>query len=109
MQVLGILLDNAIAHAQSNDTIQMGAKAEANYIVFYVKDHGCGIADKDKEKIFDRFDTGDASRTNKNHYGLGLSIAKEIVMLHHGTISLEDTPGGGCTFEIYIPIENATC
>ncbi|GFI55334.1 hypothetical protein IMSAG013_00376 [Clostridiales bacterium] len=36
MQVLGILLDNAIAHAQSNDTIQMGAKAEANYIVFYV-------------------------------------------------------------------------
>ena len=51
MQVLGILLDNAIAHAQSNDTIQMGAKAEANYIVFYVKDHGCGIAEKDKEKF----------------------------------------------------------
>jgi len=109
MQVFGILLDNAIAHAKSNDTIQMGAKAEANYIVFYVKDHGCGIADKDKEKIFDRFYTGDASRTNKNHYGLGLSIAKEIVRLHHGTISLKDTPGGGCTFEIYIPIEKATC
>lgn len=109
IQVLGILLDNAIAHAKSNDTIQMGAMTEANYIVFYVKDHGCGIADKDKEKIFDRFYTGDASRTNKNHYGLGLSIAKEIVRLHHGTISLKDTPGGGCTFEIYIPIEKATC
>lgn len=107
-QVLSILLDNAIAHAKSNDTIQMGAKVETNYIVFYVKDHGCGIADKDKEKIFDRFYTGDASRTNKNHYGLGLSIAKEIVRLHQGTILLKDTPGGGCTFEIYLPIEKAT-
>ena len=71
-------------------------------------DHGCGIDDTEKEKVFDRFYTGDASRTNKNHYGLGLSIAKEIINLHQGSISLTDTPDGGCTFEIYIPLEKAS-
>jgi len=71
-------------------------------MIFYVMDHGPGIAEKDKDKIFQRFYSGDSSRTDKNHYGLGLSIAVEIVKLHHGTMILKDTPGGGCTFEIVV-------
>lgn len=106
-QVLGILLDNAMSHSKSNDTIEMGAVVHQKHIVFYVADHGCGIPDAEKEKIFDRFYTGDRSRTDKNHYGLGLSIAKEIVKLHHGSITIKDTPNGGCTFEINIPLEKA--
>ena len=58
----------------------------------------------EKEKVFERFYSCDPSRTDKNHYGLGLSIAKEIVNAHHGTIHLTDTPNGGCIFEIDIPI-----
>jgi signal transduction histidine kinase len=104
-QVLGILLDNAIAYSAPESSIELGAKGLSKQIAFYVKDHGPGIADKDKEKVFERFYSGDPSRTDKSHYGLGLSIAQEIVKLHQGTILLKDTLNGGCTFEIRIPLE----
>lgn len=106
IQALGILLDNAITYTPSGSSIEMGAQVNEKKLSFYVIDHGCGIADKDKEKIFDRFYSCDSSRTDKNHYGLGLSIAKEIVKLHHGNITVKDTEGGGCTFKIHIPLSN---
>ncbi len=104
-QVLGILLDNAITYSAQGLSIEFGAKALPKQIAFYVKDHGPGIADKDKEKVFERFYSGDPSRTDKSHYGLGLSIAQEIVKLHQGAIFVRDTLNGGCTFEIRIPFE----
>ncbi len=106
IQALGILLDNAITYTSSASSIEMGAQVNEKKLSFYIIDHGCGIADKDKEKIFDRFYSCDSSRTDKNHYGLGLSIAKEIVKLHHGNITVKDTEGGGCTFKIHIPLSN---
>ncbi len=108
-QVLGILLDNAITYSNPGMSIEMGAKLQTKQIVFFVVDHVCGITDTKKEKVFERFYTGDPSRTDKSHYGLGLSIAQEIIKLHHGYISLKDTPKGGCTFEIYLPFEKAPC
>lgn len=107
-QVLSILLDNAITYSQPGLSIEIGAKVQTKQIIFFVVDHGCGIADTEKEKVFERFYSGDPSRTDKNHYGLGLSIAQEIVKLHQGTIHLKDTPNGGCTFEIHIPLEKAS-
>ena len=104
-QVLGILLDNAISYSSPGQTIEMGAKVLPQKLAFFVIDHGPGIADAEKAKVFERFYSGDPSRTDKSHFGLGLSIAQEIVRLHHGTIRLTDTPGGGCTFEICLPIE----
>lgn len=101
-QVLGILLDNAISYSSPGQTIEMGAKVLPQKLAFFVIDHGPGIADAEKERVFERFYSGDPSRTDKSHFGLGLSIAQEIVKLHHGTIRLADTPGGGCTFEICI-------
>ena len=107
-QVLGILLDNAITYSNPGMSIEMGAKLQTKQIVFFVIDHGCGIPDTKKEKVFERFYSGDPSRTDKSHYGLGLSIAQEIIKLHNGYISLKDTPNGGCTFEIYLPFEKAS-
>ena len=104
-QVLGILLDNAISYSSPGQTIEMGAKVLPQKLAFFVIDHGPGIADDEKAKVFERFYSGDPSRTDKSHFGLGLSIAQEIVRLHHGTIRLTDTPGGGCTFEICLPTE----
>ena len=107
-QALGVLFDNAISYSSYGASIEAGAKAMEKAILFYVKDHGPGIADEEKEKVFRRFYSGDHSRTDKNHYGLGLSIALEIVKLHHGIIKLKDTPGGGCTFIVQIPIEKVS-
>ena len=103
-QVLGILLDNAISYSSPGQTIEMGAKVLPQKFAFFVIDHGPGIADAEKEKVFERFYSGDPSRTDKGHYGLGLSIAQEIVRLHRGVVCLKDTKDGGCTFEIVIPI-----
>ena len=107
-QVLGIFLDNAISYSPSGTAVQIGAKVQGKQLVFYVIDHGPGISDSEKEKVFERFYSGDPSRTEKGHYGLGLSIAQEIVKLHYGKIELKDTPGGGCTFEIHLQIEKAS-
>ncbi|WP_058303841.1 sensor histidine kinase [Gorillibacterium timonense] len=104
-QVFSILLDNALTYSKPGLSIQIGAKVQTKQMMFYVIDHGCGIADTEKEKVFERFYCGDSSRTNKDHYGMGLSIALEIIKLHQGSIHLKDTPGGGCTFEINIPFE----
>lgn len=104
-QALEVLFDNAISYSPSGASIETGAKVMEKSILFYVKDHGPGIANEEKEKVFQRFYSGDHSRTDKNHYGLGLSIALEIVKLHRGTIIVKDTPGGGCTVEVQIPIE----
>ncbi len=55
------------------------------------------------KRIFDRFYRGSASRTDPNHFGLGLSVARELVRLHDGTITVDDTPDGGATFQIELP------
>ena len=107
-QVLGILLDNAITYSAPGSSIEMGAKLEIKQLSFFVIDHGSGIPDNKKGRVFERFYSGDPSRTEKSHYGLGLSIAQEIVKLHQGNIMLKDTPGGGCTFEIQIPLEKTS-
>ncbi|WP_066716000.1 sensor histidine kinase [Clostridium sp. Marseille-P299] len=105
-QVLMILLDNALGHSQTKDKLTLKAYTKRNYIYIEVIDYGIGIKDEEKEHIFDRFYRMDNSRNDKEHFGLGLSIAKELVMLHGGTLTIDDTEGGGSTFIIKLPIPN---
>lgn len=103
-QILEILIDNAVNYSPSGSEIQLGADVKKNIFSFYVIDHGAGIKEEDKPFIYDRFYCADKSRTQRDHYGLGLSIAKELVKMHGGTITLSDTPGGGCTFRVSFPL-----
>lgn len=103
-QILSILIDNAINYSLPSSEICLDAVIVKNKLVFSVIDHGIGIKDADKPFIYNRFYCADKSRTQKNHFGLGLSIAKELVKMHKGTIELSDTPGGGCTFRISFPL-----
>lgn len=103
-QILSIFIDNAINYSLPKSEVSLDATVLKNTLVFSIKDHGTGIADKDKPFIFDRFFCADKSRTQKEHYGLGLSIAKELVEMHKGKIELSDTLGGGCTFKISLPL-----
>mgnify|MGYP004638985109 FL=1 len=103
-QILSIFIDNAINYSLPKSEVSLDATVLKNTLVFSIKDHGTGIADKDKPFIFDRFFCADKSRTQKEHYGLGLCIAKELVEMHKGKIELSDTLGGRCTFKIFLPL-----
>jgi len=68
-------------------------------VVAWVADDGPGMEAADARAVFDRFSRGDASRSrNAGGAGLGLSIAKSIVEAHQGTLTLDTSPGSGCTF-----------
>ena len=89
-ELLSILIDNAIKHSYKNSTININLKSNANNIVLLVKNKGDNISSEDKDKIFERFYRVDKSRNrNNNRYGLGLAIAKNIVLNHNGEISVE--------------------
>lgn len=103
-QILAILLDNAVSYTKDNDTITLRSFRKKNQLCIEVEDHGPGIETAKKEDIFERFYKGDKSRGDKSHFGLGLSIARELVQLHEGRISVKDTEGGGVTFSVYLPV-----
>ncbi len=102
LQVLGILIENALdyANADENKAIELAAHTAKGQLAIEVIDHGVGIANEHKPLVFERFHRIDRARRDREHFGLGLSIASELVKLHGGVLSLHDTPGGGCTFRI---------
>lgn len=102
-QIMTILVDNAMNHISEGGRITLRLLRERRSLVIEVEDNGDGIPDPDKNHIFERFFRGDQSREDKKHYGLGLSIAKELVELHQGSILVRDTPGGGATFVLQLP------
>lgn len=102
-QVLEILLDNGASYVSVGGRMEMGVKENEKYFQLYVQDNGPGISDENKEAVFRRFYRADPARKEKQHFGLGLCIAREIVTLHKGSIRILDTPGGGSTFVIRLP------
>ena len=105
-QVLSILLSNALSYGKAGKSIELSLSFRETCFLIVVKDHGIGISDEAKPHIFERFYREDTSRQGKEHFGLGLSIAKEIVEAHHGSITVSDTPGGGTTFTVKL---NQSC
>lgn len=99
-QVIIILLDNALTYTPTEGTITLGLHTSRTKHLIYVRDTGSGISDAEKDRIFDKFYQTNASHNNKEHFGLGLSIAKKICQAHKGDITVSDTPGGGSTFTI---------
>lgn len=102
-RVLVNLLHNAIKFTPSGGGLETSAYQEGNTIVFFVKDSGVGIPQKDLERIFERFYKSDPSRSNHGT-GLGLSIAKHLVEAHGGRIWAERNPHSGSTIRFFIPI-----
>jgi signal transduction histidine kinase len=103
VQLLSILLHNAVSYTPEGGRIGLSLSHKKNRFYLTVSDTGIGILPEDRKKIFDRFYRAEKSRSAKGHFGLGLSIASEIVRLHHGTISVADRPGGGSVFTVILP------
>lgn len=103
-QVFSILLDNALSYTPDGGNIRLSLLAAPNAIRIQVADSGIGIPDSEKKAIFDRFYRCDKSHQDKSHFGLGLCIAWEMVQMHKGKLWAEDTPGGGATFVMVMPL-----
>jgi PAS domain S-box-containing protein len=104
-QAIERLLDNAIQFTPENGQITMQAESLNDYIQITISDTGLGIQGDDLPHIFERFYRADKAGTIRG-FGLGLSIAKSIITLHGGCISVESDgiPGKGATFHISLPV-----
>lgn len=108
VQILTNLISNAIKSTPEGGCIVVaaapGQDKNAGRMVFSVRDTGCGIAEKDQERIFDNFTQVVAAGKRREGVGLGLAIVKELVSRHNGSLWLESQPGRGSVFSFSIPI-----
>jgi two-component system, OmpR family, phosphate regulon sensor histidine kinase PhoR len=99
------LLDNAIKYSNGNKFIQVITGKEGKYAYVEVKDRGIGISKEDQKLVFDKFYRVSSGLVhNTKGTGLGLALVKQIMMAHHGNVTLESTPDKGSTFRLNFPL-----
>lgn len=97
VETLGKFLDKASHSGNELDGLE--------YVVIRVIDHGPGMSEEAMNRIFERFYTADPSRAReKGGTGLGMSIVQSVIKAHHGLICPSQTPGGGLTFTVVVPV-----
>jgi two-component system sensor histidine kinase ResE len=108
-QVLQNLVRNGIMHTREGGAVSVEAgEEEADWVYVAVSDTGVGIAPEDLARVFDRFYRTDESRTrDSGGFGLGLSIARELVDAMGGTIGVSSQVGLGTTFRVRLPRDAA--
>ena len=92
LQVLHIIFDNALKYSDSDSSVTVRQKDEKNFIILEIKNNGKKVGQKDMEHIFDRFYRVSKDR-NERGYGLGLSIAKEVMEKQNGFIKMNNENG----------------
>ena len=104
-QVVRILCDNAVKYSETGTAITLSCtQSQDGTCSLSVKDEGQGISEEDLPKIFDRFYRSDKARKKETGgHGLGLSIARIIVVAHNGKIRVRSKPGCGTTFTVILP------
>lgn len=91
VQLLGVLLANALEYAPPGSTVELALRCRGRSASVLVRDHGPGIPDGEKQRVFERFYRAEQSRTDHAHFGLGLAVAWELARLHGGRLSVRDT------------------
>ena len=105
-QLLAILIDNAIKYSPDDSTIHIQLLKQKNMAGFEVTNSGAGIPANVLPHIFDRFYQADSSRTSgeRKGFGLGLALAKKLVELHGGELTVSSAPKQDTTFRVLLPI-----
>ncbi|MFI0775203.1 sensor histidine kinase [Streptomyces sp. NPDC021212] len=102
-QVLGNLVDNAQRHARGE--VRVSVRTDGAEGVVAVADDGAGVPEAERERIFERFVRLDDARSRDDGgAGLGLAIARDVVLRHGGTLTVGEAPGGGALFEVRLPL-----
>ncbi len=100
------LLTNAIKYNHPGGTVELSAEETATSVLIHIRDNGVGITEEEQDRIFDKFyrSERDAIRAKSGH-GLGLPLAREIILLHHGSLEVTSEPDEGAEFTIEIAKE----
>ncbi|HVV85466.1 MAG TPA: ATP-binding protein, partial [Kofleriaceae bacterium] len=106
---LGNLVGNAIAHSPAGAEVRLDARRDGATIELSVTDHGPGVPAADRERIFQPFARGATAADRASApalgagVGLGLSVARRILLAHGGDLRVTDAPGGGARFVARLP------
>jgi signal transduction histidine kinase len=105
-QAITNLIDNAIKYSAEAKKIYVRCFTEGQHLIIAVQDFGVGIRPEEIDKVFDRFYRGgdELTRTVKGS-GLGLTLVKQIVQAHQGSVHVESEQGSGSTFSIKLPLQ----
>lgn len=105
-EVLVIILDNAIKYSPEQSKVHLAARVQQQKVLIQIRDEGMGIEAADLRRIFERFYRADSARTKPatGGYGLGLAIARDIILLQGGDIQVQSKAGKGSTFIITLPL-----
>lgn len=108
-EAISNLVSNAIKYTPQDGDIEVHASVQADSVCIRVRDSGPGISVDDQQKLFKKFQRLSAKPTGgESSTGLGLYIAKRIVELHGGTISVQSELGRGTEFKVQLPISSST-
>jgi PAS domain S-box-containing protein len=107
LQIVSNLVGNAIKFSPNEGKIAVGAKVEADDVIFWVSDKGPGIPKEEISYLFDRYWQAENAKNKQTGTGLGLYIAKQMVSAHGGRIWASSEPGKGSTFYFTLPIMRA--
>jgi signal transduction histidine kinase len=102
-QALFNLISNAIKFTPSGGSIRLEARRDAGELVLSVTDTGVGIPIADQERVFDKFERG-TTQDYQTGVGLGLSLVKNLIELHGGTVTIESLPRRGTTVRCHLPM-----
>jgi two-component system, OmpR family, sensor kinase len=97
------LAENAVRHGRPGSPLWLGSAVDAGEAHLWVRDHGPGIAETDRRRIFERFARG-AGGAPPDGAGLGLAIAQAIAEAHHGRVELATGEGRGSRFTVVLPV-----
>lgn len=111
-KILINLISNAIKYNVKGGNVEVILREKDGHAVFIVKDTGIGIADHDRNRIFESFYQKASAHIDQHTFatstGIGLSLTKSLVELHHGEIKLTSVPEKGSTFTVTLPVDQAT-
>jgi two-component system OmpR family sensor kinase len=107
-QVVGNLVGNALVHSPAPTPIEIDLVRIDGQAVLTVADHGPGLTADAAARVFEPFYRADPGRSrDRGGSGLGLSIVAAVVAAHHGAVRVSETPGGGATFTVELPIDDS--
>jgi two-component system, OmpR family, sensor kinase len=106
-QLLRALISNAVRYTDPGGSVRIRNERNENNVSISIEDSGIGIPAESLDKIFDRFYRVDEARSRaQGGSGLGLSIAKWIAEAHHGSVSVQSTPGKGSCFTVHLSLNS---